>query len=327
MRLVIAAVALAAALAWIAAGQGHAAASDNAQLARNGVLTVTGTPGNDKIALRLAKNDPATIQIDFGDDNSPDFSFARADVKRIAVDARSGDDAVRIDEINGVFTDTIPTVLDGGPGNDSLAGGSGAELLLGGPGNDTIDGNRGNDASALGAGDDVFVWDPGDGSDTIAGQGGNDTMLFNGANASEEVNLAAVGNHLKFTRNVGNITMDTVGVEQVDFNALGGADLVTVNDLKAAGVKSVNVDLGSNGAGDGAADRVVVNGTNGNDQIAVTGDAGGVKVSGLFATVGISHAEAANDRLDVNTLSGTDTVDSHGLAVGAIQLFVNGLPV
>jgi hypothetical protein len=48
-------------------------------------------------------------------------------------------------------------------------------------------------------------------------------------------------------------------------------------------------------------------------------------VSGLSATVGIVHAEAANDRLDVNTLAGTDTVDSSGLAAGAIQLFVDGL--
>jgi hypothetical protein len=72
------------------------------------------------------------------------------------------------------------------------------------------------------------------------------------------------------------------------------------------------------------ADRVVVNGTNGNDAIVVDGDAGGVKVSGLAATVGVLHAEAANDRLEVDTLAGTDTVDSGGLAKNTIQLFVNG---
>jgi hypothetical protein len=49
-------------------------------------------------------------------------------------------------------------------------------------------------------------------------------------------------------------------VERVDFNALGGADVVTVNDLSGTDVKSVNVD---DGAGDGAADRVIVNGTAG----------------------------------------------------------------
>ena len=91
----------------------------------------------------------------------------------------------------------------------------------------------------------------------------------------------------------------------------------------------MNVDLAGTlggAAGDGQADRVVVNGTNGDDTINVNGDAGAVKVSGLAATVEVLHPEVANDRLDVNTLAGTDTVDAGGLAAGVIQLFVNGVP-
>ena len=45
-----------------------------------------------------------------------------------------------------------------------------------------------------------------------------------------------------------------------------------------------------------------------------------MKVSGLAPTVAIFHTEAANDRLDVNTLAGNDTVASDGLAAGTIQL-------
>ena len=117
----------------------------------------------------------------------------------------------------------------------------------------------------MGAGDDTFQWDPGDGSDTIEGQDGNDTMLFNGANIAEKVDLSANGNRLRFTRDVASIVMDTDGVERVDFIALGGADNVTVNDLTGTDVTKVNVDLGAvaGGAGDGAADRVSVFGTNG----------------------------------------------------------------
>ena len=129
-----------------------------------------------------AGRQPGVLQVDVGDDGSADFSFARADVATIAVDARHGDDLVRIDESNGVFTDTIPTTIDGGDGNDTLAGGTGSETLLGGNGNDSIDGNRGNDVALMGTGDDTFVWDPGDGSDIVEGQDGTDTMLFNGAN-------------------------------------------------------------------------------------------------------------------------------------------------
>ena len=267
---------------------------------KQGLLSVRGTKGSDKIALRLQAGQPDILQIDVGDDGSADFSFPRSAITKIVVNARAGDDAVRVDESNGAFTDSIPTTIDGGNGNDTIAGGKGVETLLGGAGNDTIDGNGGNDLALLGAGDDTFVWDPGDGSDTIEGQDGTDTMVFNGANAAEQVQLSANGSRLKFFRTQGNITMDTAGVERVDFNALGGA------------------------AGDSAADRVVVNATNGNDAIDVSGDAQIVKVSGLAPTTELLHSEA-NDRLDVNTLGGTDSVGFAGLAAGVIQHAVDGV--
>ncbi|HEX6663148.1 MAG TPA: hypothetical protein VF025_05695 [Gaiellaceae bacterium] len=297
---------------------------------RYGELTITGTKASDKLALRLKAGDPNTLQIDVGDDGSADFSVARSDVAKIAVRAKAGNDLVRIDESNGSFTDSIPTTIDGGDGNDTIAGGKGIETLLGGRGNDTIDGNGGNDLALLGAGNDTFVWDPGDGSDRIEGQAGIDTMVFNGANASEQVDISANGNRLKFFRVQGNITMDTAGVEQVDFNALGGADVVTVNDLTGTGVSRVNIDLaGALGgvAGDGQADRVVVNATNGNDTIDVSGDAAEAKVSGLAAVTRVLHSEAANDRLEINTLAGKDTVSSGGLDAGAIKLFLDGVLV
>src|SRR2546430_11642903 len=96
-----------------------------------------------------------------------------------------------------------------------------------------------------GAGDDVFTWDPGDGSDIIEGQGGHDTMEFDGANIAERFDLSANGNRLLFTRDIGNIVMDVNGVEQVNLNALGGADTVTVNDLTGTDVTRVNIDLGN----------------------------------------------------------------------------------
>ena len=246
---------------------------------------------------------------------------------RIAVDAGRGDDFVRIDEVNGIFTDTIPTTLDGGPGNDSLAGGSGAETLLGGSGDDRIDGNKGNDRAAMGSGDDTFVWDPGDGSDSIEGENGYDTMLFNGAAAAEHVDLSANGNRLRFFRDVANITMDTAGVEEVDFNALGGADVVTVHDLSGTDVKSVKVDESSpagSGIGDNAADQVIVEGTAGNDRIAVAGSNGAARVTGLPETVSVSGAEPAQDSLTIDALDGNDGVVAVGLAASAVQLAVDG---
>jgi Ca2+-binding RTX toxin-like protein len=338
----VAVAAAVAGVAGIAAGPGsaapvrHATKASHAHKAdrfkhpklRHGVLTIEGTEASDRIALRLEAGDAGVLQIDVGDDGSADFSFQRADITSIAVDASAGDDNVRIDDSNGPFTDSIPTTIDGGPGNDTIAGGKGAETLIGGDGNDTIDGNGGNDQALLGAGDDSFVWDPGDGSDTVEGQDGTDTLVFNGANVAEQIDLSANGNRLKLFRTQGNVTMDPAGVELVDVNALGGADTVTVNDLTGTDIRTVTVDLAGTlggATGDGQADDVVVTGTNGDDAIRVSGDATAVTAKGLVPTLSILHPEAANDRLDLNTLDGINTVDSVGLAPGAIQLFLDGL--
>src|SRR5206468_1662641 len=77
----------------------------------------------------------------------------------------------------------------------------------------------------------------------VEGQDGSDTLVFNGANVDERVALSARGNRLEFLRDPGRVTMDTAGVETVDFNALGGADQVFVSDLSGTDVNAVNVDL------------------------------------------------------------------------------------
>jgi Ca2+-binding RTX toxin-like protein len=293
---------------------------------RNGVLVVRGSRASDAIALRLQAGNPNVLQVDVGDDGYADFSFWRNRFARIVVGTRDGDDHVRIDDSNGAFTNAVPTTIDGGDGNDTIAGGTGAETLIGGYGNDSIDGNGGNDAADLGPGDDTFVWDPGDGSDTIEGRDGNDTMVFNGANANEQVVLSANGNRLRFFRAQANITMDTAGVERVDFNALGGADLVTVNDLTGTDVSSVNVDeAGTLGgaAPDGQRDQVTVNATNGDDRVDVSGNAAGVAVSGLASRVTILHQDPT-DLLAVNGLGGNEAISAAALAAASIALVLDG---
>ena len=87
----------------------------------------------------------------------------------------------------------------------------------------------------------------------------------------------------------------------------------------------MNLDLvGRRGSGDGQADNVIVNGTNGDDTIFASGDATGVTVLGLAANVNITGAEAALDTLTLNGLAGDDVIDASGLAANAIQLVENG---
>src|SRR5262249_20743658 len=151
-------------------------------------------------------------------------------------------------------------------------------------------------------GDDVFQWDPGDGSDTVEGQDGQDALLFNGANINEKIDISANGTHVRFFRDVANVTMDLNGIEAIDFNAKGGIDTITVGDLTGTDATQVNLDLAGTpgtGIGDNAADAVIINGTAAADMIVVAGSASGVTVSGLKATVNITGSEATLDQLTV----------------------------
>jgi len=276
----------------------------------NGSEQFTATANGTRV--RFDRVNPAPFAIDIGTSEN------------LVVNANGGDDRF---SATGNLAALIKVTVDGGAGNDTLLGSNGADVLLGGDGNDFVDGNQGNDLALLGAGNDTFQWDPGDGSDTVEGQEGTDSMLFNGSNIGESFDASANGGRLRFTRNVGSVVMDLDNVEAVDLNALGGADIVTVNDL--SGTDVVELDTGLAGVlggttGDGQPDNVIVNGTNGDDVVVVAGDPSGTSVLGLAARVSIAGAEAANDRLTVNALAGDDVLDASSVATGAIQLTLNG---
>jgi hypothetical protein len=128
---------------------------------------------------------------------------------------------------------------------------------------------------------------------------GFDEMLFNGNDKNETFEFSADGHGALFTRDLGNITMDLTSVEKVTINALGGADTVHIFDPSGSGVSEIDINLGVNGAGDGAADSVflhddtplhVVN--NGGGNLTVTGSSG--------AEIHITGFETANDQLFIN---------------------------
>ncbi|HEY7427637.1 MAG TPA: calcium-binding protein [Gemmataceae bacterium] len=274
-------------------------------------VIVNGTDAADNIRVAKQKDGLAVT----GLAAKVTLTAPEANLDQLFINGLGGDDTVNA---SGLSAGVIGLTLNGG---------AGADLLIGSQGNDLVIGGTGNDVALMGAGNDTFVWNPGDGSDTVEGQGGTDTLQFNGANINENIDLSANGSRLRLFRDVGNVTMDVNGVEQVNVTARGGADTLTVNDLSGTGVTDVNLDLAGtpgSGTGDGAADTVIVNGTAGNDVIAVAGDASGVVVSGLATQVQITGAEAANDRLIVNALAGDDVVTATGLSAAAIQLTEDG---
>ncbi|HEX3975971.1 MAG TPA: calcium-binding protein [Solirubrobacteraceae bacterium] len=285
-------------------------------------LQIKGDGASDKLSLHLAPGNPNTLQVDVGEDGTVDFAFDRSTFTSINVQAGGGNDEVRIDDNFGSFANN-PVTIDGGAGDDTLIGGDGDDTLIGGTGNDTITGGRGADTASMGGGADTFIWNPGDGSDVVDGDGGTDTMLFNGSNAAEKFDVSANGSRVRFFRDVANITMDLGGIDNVALNTLGSADTTTINDLTGTDLKNVNLNLAANGGGgDGAADSVIVNGTDSADAVHVSSDAAGdAVVSGLAAQVQVAGAESpstgfAGDTVQVNTVGGNDTV-TNGVATTA----------
>ena len=273
----------------------------------NGAETFTITANGTRV--RFDRVAPAPFFLDIGT------------TENLVVNAGGGDDMI---SASGNLASLIKLTIDGGAGNDTILGGNGNDTLIGGDGNDFIDGNQGSDVALLGAGDDVFQWDPGDGSDVVDGQDGTDTLLFNGANVAETMSISANHGKVSFVRDIANITMDLDNIEDIQVNALGDADKITVNDLTGTDVTLVTVDLGANdGAADGAADQVNVNGTNGNDQINVAATATDVAVTGLPEQVNIDHADAG-DVLTIKGGNGDDVISASGNLASLIKLTIDG---
>jgi Ca2+-binding RTX toxin-like protein len=272
-------------------------------------ITVNGTQGDDTFG---AAGDIGGVNV-FGLHTAVNIFFQEQANDLLILNGQGGNDVM---DAKSLRADAIQLTMNGGLGNDVFFGSEGSDLFVGGDGNDT---------AFMGAGDDTFVWNPGDDSDILEGQDGFDRMVFNGANIAEKIDISANGERVKFSRDIGSVVMDLNAVEGIDFNALGGPDTVTVNDLSGTDATEVNVNLaGSNGQGDGAADSVVLSGSSGDDVAHVFGDAGFVSVLGLAAQINISGSEAASDKLFFNMQAGDDVVEASALAAGIISLTAHG---
>ena len=131
-----------------------------------GLLTVTGTNGNDTIALAVSGANIKVSQNGFNDK-----LFASAAVQKIVVNALNGADKVTI--ASGI---TKPATLNGGTGNDTLTGGGGNDVLNGNDNDDVLHGGPGKDALFGGNGNDDL--DGGTGNDFLSGGTGSDTADY-----------------------------------------------------------------------------------------------------------------------------------------------------
>ena len=273
-------------------------------------VTVNGTAANDTIVVSGAAATGAAVA---GLPARVNITAPEGATDSLTLNTLGGDDAA---DAAGLEANVIKFAADGGSGTDTITGSQGDDLINGGDG---------NDLARMGTGDDTFVWFPGDDNDTVEGQAGFDRMLFNGDDANETIVVSANGARVRVARDVTNVALDMDAIERVDVNALGGADTVTVIDLSGTELTKLNLNLAAAaGGGDAQPDKVIVNGTNGDDLIYAMGDASAAAVQGLAAQVTITGGEAANDRLTVNAQDGDDVLDASGLGSGAIQLTADG---
>jgi Ca2+-binding RTX toxin-like protein len=122
----------------------------------NGVVTITGTSGDDVVEFEY-RSDVVQIAVTL---NGSEKRYAPGLVTKFVVSSGDGNDRIEYSSANGGVA--VPSFIDAGAGND---------IVLGGPVKDTIHGGDGADHI-----------DGGFGSDQIFGEGGNDSMYGSNGN-------------------------------------------------------------------------------------------------------------------------------------------------
>jgi len=174
--------------------------------------------------------------------NFGNFQLDIGTVETVEVNGQGGDDMiVGSTGLNGL----VKLELDGGDGNDFVAGADGADFLVGGRGNDTLIGNRGNDVILGEDGSDLFVWYDGDGSDHFNGGEGRDIAQVNGDNsAGDDISVRANGSGIVVQGHQGHLfNLDIHQTEVVDINGQEGDDVIA-GTIGLAGVVELDLDGG-----------------------------------------------------------------------------------
>jgi uncharacterized protein (TIGR03118 family) len=142
-----------------------------AVLDADGNLMITGSRNDDHVLVRLQPKLQEIIVMAGGQQIG---TFDVADVETIQFDGLAGDDRFHV-----VGRISIPTIVDGGAGDDALSGGRGSDILLGGLGDDMLLGM---------AGRDVLIG--GDEADMLLGGTGDDLLI--GGSTAHDSNAAAL---------------------------------------------------------------------------------------------------------------------------------------
>ncbi len=149
-----------------------------ATLLDNGTWDIVGTSAADTIYVARDEYDPRWLIAEVnGRIEGEEYA---SDVSRIQVSVGDGNDWIEIDESAGALT--LPVLLKGDDGNDTLVAGSGPAFLTGDNGNDQLIGGAANDLLFGGPGDDYLGG--GLGVDLLDGGPGNNQLVPDAADQS-----------------------------------------------------------------------------------------------------------------------------------------------
>ena len=261
------------------------------------------------------------------------------EAESLTVNGNAGDDKMSPDPANPTgLTNQTALVLNGGEGNDSIAGAEGNDTLNGEAGDDKLVGNKGADTDNGGEGNDTMTWNNGDGTDVDNGQAGSDEAVVNGSPTAGDVFTFKPGaaGRVAFNRvNFGLFGVD-IEAERTTLNGLGGDDVITAEAAGLAGVTAfainggdgndhlvggdgndvVHGDAGDDtvrgGAGndtlEGGAGGDVIDGQDGNDKIAARDNASDI-VRG-----GAGNDSAQTDAAGVDTVADVEALDATPVA-------------
>ncbi len=191
-----------------------------------GQLVVTGNNQSERIAITQTATD-IKVKTVIGS-RVVVKQFPKAQVARIVVQAKGGDDVVTVAQ--GIKK---PTIMDGGAGNDTIAGGGGRDTITGGDDNDYLLGRNGNDRLSGGAGIDFLFGGAGndllDGSDSanvLVGGPGNDGFV-NGIDLDLFVDAPIIVNSLLGPVQIGTLSVNFDDPLAVTFSvALAGNPII-----------------------------------------------------------------------------------------------------
>jgi uncharacterized protein (TIGR03118 family) len=174
----------------------------------NGILQITGSPGNDHVEVELDRTGTKVI-VESGEKNIGTFDLAS--ISQIRFNGYAGNDTIVVSQ-----RITVTTILDGGAGNDVLVGGGGNNILIGGPGNDVLIGGPERDILIGGTGRDILI-------------GGRGDDLLIGGSTAYDTNTTALLQILKEWTSADSYTA-RVAALRTGANGLPKLDSTTVTD-------------------------------------------------------------------------------------------------